>query len=368
MPNDRPHHLEPSTQTARVILVYKDFAGFKGLSHVGLGISAFCTAKTLRRAGIWAEVWPCPSAEDLRARLASAFAQARANGEIPPTHVIISAPWIATQEINAMAVAHPEVLFAVVSHSNVAFLAADPHGIRLLRECSDLQHVTHNVRVGGVTEKFTDWATVAWRTDAAWLPNLYDLSEAVTPQRRQWGGGTLRIGLFGANRVLKNATTAAAAAAELAMTLRVPTELHVSQENCDGAQTNVLAELVGTVPNLKLVRAGWLPWPEFRRLVRQMDLMLQPSFTESFNVVTADGIAEGVPSVVSDAIDWAPRRWKAVADEPRDVAKVALHLLHDPDAARDGRRELDKYVTAGVTRWKQFLLEPRNGPPRSPLL
>ena len=51
-----------------------------------------------------------------------------------------------------------------------------------------------------------------------------------------------------------------------------------------------------------------------------MHVLLQPSFTESFNVVTADGIAEGVPSVVSDAIDWVPRRWMAKADDPRDVA------------------------------------------------
>jgi hypothetical protein len=32
-------------------------------------------------------------------------------------------------------------------------------------------------------------------------------------------------------------------------------------------------------------------------------LLLQPSFTQSFNVVTADGVHQGVPSVVSDAID-----------------------------------------------------------------
>ena len=67
-----------------------------------------------------------------------------------------------------------------------------------------------------------------------------------------------------------------------------------------------------------------------------MHLLLQPSYTESFNMVTADGVAEGVPSVVSHAIDWAPEHWKAMMDDVLDIARVGRYLLTDPYAPQEG--------------------------------
>jgi hypothetical protein len=87
-----------------------------------------------------------------------------------------------------------------------------------------------------------------------------------------------------------------------------------------------------------------------------MNVLLQPSFTESFNLVTADGIAVGVPTVVSDAIDWVPPSWVAHADDGRDIARVAEMLLRDRNAARDGRCALEQYVARGVDLWRAFLL------------
>jgi hypothetical protein len=86
-----------------------------------------------------------------------------------------------------------------------------------------------------------------------------------------------------------------------------------------------------------------------------MDLLLQPSFTESFNVVTADGVHQGVPSVVSDAIDWAPARWQANPDEAEDLVRVAQYLLKTPQAVDDGRKALASYVNDGIETWTAFL-------------
>jgi hypothetical protein len=159
----------------------------------------------------------------------------------------------------------------------------------------------------------------------------------------------LRLGLFGACRILKNGLTATAAAASLAAALRVPTELYVSESNA------AMRELCEDTPSLTLVSTGWLPWAKFRQLVGSMDLLLQPSFTESFNVVTADGVHQGVPSVVSDAIDWAPARWQANPDDAEDLVRVAQYLLKTPQAVEDGRQALKSYVAQGVQTWSEFL-------------
>jgi hypothetical protein len=71
-------------------------------------------------------------------------------------------------------------------------------------------------------------------------------------------------------------------------------------------------------------------------------------------MVTADGVAEGVPSVVSEAIDWAPRHWKADVDDTLDVARVGRHLLSDPRAAAEGLRALEQYVSDGVSAYRRY--------------
>jgi len=351
---ERPHSLRPCVETARVALVYRDFGG-DGVSHVGLGVSAQYTAKTLRQYGIWAEVWPSRSAQALGERLRATHASSDQSGHARPTHVILAAPWVATSDVASLAAMFPEVVFVVVSHSSVGFLAADPHAIKLLRETADLQLATHNVFVGGNSSKFTRWATAAWGVEAVWLPNLYCLAETFPQHDRHWDGGALRLGMFGANRPLKNFLSGAAGAVELARRLRVPVELLLSSGRNEGGNPRALQEMTEHISNLRVVHTGWLPWAEFRRLVRTIDLVLQPSYTETFNVVSADAIAEGVPVVATDAIDWVPPWWQAKADEPLDIARVAERLLRDPRAPRDGRMALQDYVQRGVVTWAHFL-------------
>ena len=72
-------------------------------------------------------------------------------------------------------------------------------------------------------------------------------------------------------------------------------------------------------------------------------------------MVTADGVAEGVPSVVSEAIDWAPDAWKADVDNVVEIARVGRHLLNDPRAAHEGLRALRSFVADGICAYRQFL-------------
>jgi hypothetical protein len=134
-------------------------------------------------------------------------------------------------------------------------------------------------------------------------------------------------------------------------------EIWVSSDRVEGGQ-GVLAsvkEMLWRLPRVRLVEAGWYGWREFRQLVGRMHLMLQPSYTESFNMVTADGVAEGVASVVSSAIDWVPKYWQACADTVLDIARVGRQLLRDPYAAADGYRALQAYNQAGIAAWRAHL-------------
>ena len=104
---------------------------------------------------------------------------------------------------------------------------------------------------------------------------------------------------------------------------------------------DAVRQMMNGLAHVKLVENGWQPWPQFRQTVRHMHLLLQPSYTESFNVVTADGVAEGVPSVVSAAIDWAPRSWIAPVDDANAMARVGRKTARQQVgcAARKSRAE-----------------------------
>lgn len=355
----RPNTLQPNINNVRVVLVHRDFTG-TGVSHIGLGITSSYTAKTLRKHGIWATAWSVPTHQVLAERLRRTNQEAAANGEVRVSHVILSAPWIPTNVIQQLASEFSETVFVVVSHSNVGFLSADPQAIRILRETSNLQMQAHNVFVGGNASKFTDWATEAWGVNVVWLPNLYSTDEDFPIESRWVPGTPVRLGLFGANRPLKNWTTAAGAVVELVTKrLKVPTTLLCSSGRTEGGNWRSFHEMLDNVPNLTVQLTGWLTWPLFRQVLRTCHLMLQPTFTESFSVVTADAVAEGVPVAASEAIDWVPKHWQAESDNPSELARVAEMLLHTPSAKREGREALAAYVKAGVMAWREFLAAPR---------
>jgi hypothetical protein len=354
----RPHQLEPRRETARVLLAVKNFAAIKGVCHIGLGVTATNTQRVLRRAGYYCDVLAAQTTGELRTRLGQVQQQALARGEVMPTHVIISAPsWVQPEDFKLLALDHPDIEFVQLNHSGCAYLSIDKFGIRNIREISALSLETHNVRVAGNNPRFCHWME---RTigPCLQLPNLYDPETFVQPypQRKNWGS-VLRVGCFGAARPWKNQLLAAESAIELARTMGVQLEFHVNSKRPDGGERMIesRAELFDGMRDCRLVQVPWERWSTFRKTIATMHLLYQPSFDETFNVVTADGIAEGVASVTTSSIEWTPRQWWCDPCDPGDATKVALHLLHDPYAVEDGRRSLRDYTANGLQRWKDYL-------------
>lgn len=359
MTRHQPQNVTSAATAVRVALVYKNFAAAKGISHIGLGVAALNTSRTLRNLGYWVDVWPCSTAKDIETRLHAARSASIERGEHPISHVIISAPWIPTSELQALLTYHPDVEFAVVSHSNIGFLMADPNGIQLLRACIELEAGYHNFTLAGNSRRFVEaWASM-YGAQTTFLPNLYDVS-SLRPvgQRCPWSPGhTLRVGVFGATRPLKNMVSAAAAAVELGALLKNDVEVWVSsgREEGGGSVKAAIQQLLDRLPHTRLVESGWKSWPAFRDTVRNMHVMLSPSYTESFCMVVADGIAEGVASVVSEAVDWAPSDWVAHSDDVGCIARVARRILHDAHAVDEGQAALRRYVRDGSEAWKKYL-------------
>ncbi len=324
-----------------VAISYKNFAIHVGISHIGLGVAALNNAKVLEQHKISCSVLPTNTPADLEAKI---LESAKAGN--PFTHVVVSAPWIPIAAMQRLCQLFPSIQFFVNCHSNVGFLQADPSGVALLREYVDLELGQTNFHIAGNSKKFVLWLREAYRAPCAYMPNMYFLDYSHRHDFKPWRGGALKIGAFGAVRPQKNIMTAAGAALIMCNDLKADVEFWISGGRTEGGGevlVRAIKQMLVGIPGITLKEMTWNSWPQFRDAVRRMDLLFQVSYTESFNMVTADGIAEGVPSVVSEAIDWAPKKWKAHFDNSIDIAQVGGQLLKDKNALKEGYNALNQH-------------------------
>lgn len=338
----------------RILICYKNFSQECNVSHIGLGITAAYTAKTLCSIGITAEAKPIFGADDLSAFIASQELTVR-----PVTHVVICAQWIPVKFLSEyLARKFPHIKFAQNCHSNVGFLQAEPPAIGLLRSVIDIEATLPNLVASANNMRLVTALTNMYGRPITYLPNLYFLNGAEPAQRPYYNGGVLKIGCFGSLRVYKNFSTAVAASVELITRLKVTGEIWINSGRNDGAGDVVYRTAVAWttgLPNVTLKELPWASWQEFKRVVGTMNLLMQPSYTETFNNVTADGITQGTPSVVGPSIEWAPKTWIADPDDSSNVADIARHLVFDPYGGTDGYNALKNYINDGIPYWKAFV-------------
>lgn len=338
----------------RLGLVFKDFACWLlDTSSVGLNVAGYTTAKVLEEHGVHTIVFPVRHNIDL----VDAINKYNDSHEHPLTHVVISAPWLSVFDLQNLISNFKSIKFVVLSHSNVGFLQADAHGVELLRAYQELTKSFPNLRVGGNSKKFVEWFSECYATERRpieFLPNLYPLKGA-RPIGRWLGDPPLRIGAFGAVRPYKNFMTAAAAALLIQRELDVPVEFHMS-DGGEGDNGMVMPAIEAMLKDtgVTLIKHKWCYWNNFIKLIRGMDLLIQVSYTESFNLITADGILGGVSSVVSSAVRWAPESWKADSDDAVNVAQTGLELLFSPEPFA-GIKSLTESNSRGILQWFRFL-------------
>lgn len=335
-----------------VLLCYKNFSGECNVSHIGLGVTAQYTAKTLMQHDIFAQAVAIKGADEL-IHIIESYEDTR-----PVTHVDIMAQWIPTHWLARLCRRFPTKSFALTCHSNIGFLQAEPPAIKLFREAIDLQTGVSNFSAACNNLRTATSMERMFGQPVTFLPNLYYIHGKEPIHRPIWSHGDLRVGIFGSHRIQKNFSTCVAAAVQLAQELKCHMQIFMNSGRHDGAGnvvTKAAEKFVENLPNVALQAVHWQSWPEFKRTVGAMNLLFQVSYTETFNNVTADGVCEGVPSVVSDTIDWCPESWMASCDDSSAVAGVARRLLFDQHAARDGFESLKKYVRHGVPYWVEWL-------------
>lgn len=230
--------------------------------------------------------------------------------EAKATHVILEALWCPPYKVEELVKLHPNVKWYVRLHSNTPFLANEGIAYQWLDDYHKL----------GVVIMVNDRRMEReLHFNSIYLPNYYPLGDL--PKLRPLEKDRIDIGCFGAIRPLKNQMIQAIAAIEYANKHKKKLFFHINSTRVEGSGESILKNLRNLFSNSEHVLAewDWLPHNLFVELISSMDLLMQVSLTETYNIVAADAVSQNVAVVASNEIEFVNNAMKANPVDIKDI-------------------------------------------------
>ena len=252
--------------------------------------------------------------------------------EHKPTHCFIEALWVVPSKFTELSRLHPTVKWVVRLHSMVPFLASEGMAFEWINQYFSLRSQGVDLSVSVNNRRMLDDMNTLFPGMISYTPNIYyGDSDQPTEQFNYPRRDALHIGCFGALRVLKNHPQQAIWAMEFAEAHDKTLGFHVNiSEHEQREASPILRNLRAMFANTKhhLIEHLWYNHADFIELVKHMDIGMQVSFTETFNVVAADFVHAQVPVVVSREIDFVVPECRADATNKREVLSALDAAWH----------------------------------------
>lgn len=292
-----------------------------------------------------------------------------------PTHVIIEAFWVTPAKFAELQKIHKTVKWFVRNHSKADFAAQEGMIYEWTIAYEKLGvHVGYNL--WSAKETADDGLNKPFNLpEALYFPNVYyprnDAHENRHHVRKL--GPVVHVGCFGAVRPLKNQIQQFLAAIGFANKYNRYLKFYINNTRTESGGAPILKSLraIGAELELsgkgKLIEIPWQNHAEFLDTIALMDVVMQVSYSETFNIVAADAVSNNVPVVVSDEVFWAssdkcldPR--SQVTVKPSDVKGMteALEVLASNDKLRNKILNaqfegIEKYNEESIIHWERFL-------------
>jgi len=332
----------------RILFIIKQQLGYNGalVPSKGLFNSALFVVNALRRIGLTAELVEVVDANDIDREVT----------RFRPTHCIIEALWVTPAKLALLRRLHPTVTFVVRIHSNVPFLATEGMAIDWLSH--------YDATVGCNSLRAVDALKRVTLRPPSYLPNIYEPGVPAHFKTIDRAGQNIFIGCLGAIRPLKNQLQQALASIAYANEIQRRLYYHINTRVEQGGEQvlrNIRA-VFATRPEHRLVEHGWVgTHKQVREIVASFDMSLQVSFTETFNLVTADAVWSGVPIVVSPEIEWAPGHTKIRSNTIPEIVEVMHHQARQGQhAVKRNLEALERHNNLAINAWKEFLTRKGN--------
>ena len=288
----------------------------------------------------------------------------RAVTQYKPTHVIIEALWVVPEKFDILQKLHPNVTWIIRFHSETPFIASEGIAMRWLhgyvkhpnvvvaanapRFMAEMQQV---LAASGLTRKQI-------KDKLIYLPNYYPVGNVVSVKPKTHND-VINISCFGAVRPLKNHLLQAVAALEFAESIGKKLHFHINVGRVEMKGDPILHNIQGLFAGLehkghKLITHQWSPHAEFLEVIAGIDIGMQVSFSETFNIVAADMITSGVPVVMSSEVPWAIAGLANPVESKHIVTKLKLTWLFRQLNVTLNTLALKCYVNKTRRKWLKY--------------
>jgi hypothetical protein len=237
-----------------------------------------------------------------------------------PTHVFIEALWVVPEKFEILHKLYPNVKWIIRLHSEIPFIANEGVAMDWIFKYSDMGE-KYNIFIAPNTLKmFNDLNSIGIK-NLIYLPNYYPVRKQKS--FKHINRDYINIGCFGAIRPMKNQLIQAVAAIKFGNDIGKTIHFHINVgrvERGENALKNIRA-LFDNQERHVLVEHTWYDHEDFKNLISRMDLGLQVSMNETFNIVAADFVSQNVPLVGSNEISWLSCMYKANPTSTDDMVK-----------------------------------------------
>jgi hypothetical protein len=283
-----------------------------------------------------------------------------------PTYVIIEALWVVPTKFAVLCKLHPNVKWIIRLHSELPFLAGEGMAMDWIGDYADFKNIIIGINAPRIMSEVKSFLQIknAW-TDkqindkVIYLPNFYP-QEYKPYSKIDKKSDVINIGCFGAIRPLKNHMVQAMGALKFADRIGKKLQFHVNAGRIEMQGGPAINNLKSTFVHLydsghRLINHEWTPREGFLELCSQMDIGLQVSFSETFNIVGADIISQGVPLVGSCEIPWKVQQFAADPTNSDDIADKLYHAYRWPKLnVWTNQNALTNYTNKTAKIWKKY--------------
>lgn len=240
-----------------------------------------------------------------------------------PNIVIIEALWVVPEKFPILLRLHPTVRWIVRIHSKPTFIANEGIAMDWLAKYSDVADYFDNFHIASNNKEFAKCLSTTFSTKVLYTPNVY---HPVCRKRTKLSESerSIHIGCFGAVRPMKNHLAQALAAIKFAEEKRKHLFFYINGDRQEQRGDEVLKNLralFDRTTRSTLVERPWSSHEVFLYFVAQMDIGMQVSLSETFNIVAADFVSLGVPIVTCPDIEWTPSLMHADPTSIDDIVK-----------------------------------------------
>ena len=136
---------------------------------------------------------------------------------------------------------------------------------------------------------------------------------------------------------------------------------HINSDRNELNGGTVFVNLINLFSNLdeneyKLVCHPWTTREQFLEICKTIDIGMQVSFTETFNIVSADLVSNGVPVLGSSEIPWLHISYMANPVDIENIVNQISYVYNNSEKnVKDNQDSLLKYTNETITIWNKYL-------------